>query len=63
MRWEQGSASIDRMLADAELQRVPASRDQADSLLAQARIHLTSAASICADDPDVTILTRRHATK
>jgi hypothetical protein len=51
MRWEQGSASIDRMLADAELQRVPASRDQADSLLAQARIHLTSAASICADDP------------
>ena len=51
MRWEQGRASIERMLADAELQRVPASRDQADSLIAQARIHLTSAASICDDDP------------
>jgi hypothetical protein len=51
MRWDQGRAGIDRMLADAELQRVPPSRDQADSLIAQARIHLTSAASICDQDP------------
>lgn len=39
------------MLADSELQRVPPSRDQADSLIAQARIHLASAASICDQDP------------
>lgn len=51
MRWERGRAGIDRMLADAELQRVPPSRQQADSLIAQARIHLTSAASICDQDP------------
>jgi HEPN domain len=51
MRWDQGRAGIDRMLADAELQRVPPSREQADSLIAQARIHLTSAAAICDQDP------------
>ncbi|HET9896323.1 MAG TPA: HEPN domain-containing protein [Streptosporangiaceae bacterium] len=51
MRWDQGRAGIDRMLADAELQRVPPSREQADSLIAQARIHLTSATSICDQDP------------
>jgi hypothetical protein len=27
MRWEQGRAAIERMLADGELQRVPASRE------------------------------------
>jgi HEPN domain len=51
MRWDQGRAVIDRMLADAELQRVPASRDHADRLIAQARNHLTSAAEICDQDP------------
>jgi len=51
MRWEQGRAGIDRMLAAAELQRVPPSREQADSLIAEARTHLTSAASICDQDP------------
>lgn len=51
MRWDQGRADIDRMLADAELQRVPPSRAQADSLIAQARVHLASAAAICGQDP------------
>jgi hypothetical protein len=51
MKWKQGRASIDRMLADSELQRVPASREHADSLLAQSRTHLASAASICETDP------------
>lgn len=37
MRWEQGREAIERMLGDSELQRVPASREQADRLLAQAR--------------------------
>ena len=43
MRWEQGREALDRMLADGELQRVPASREQADRLLAQARVHVASA--------------------
>ncbi len=47
MRWDQGPAVIDRMLADAELQQVPASREHADRLTAQARTHLSSAAGIC----------------
>lgn len=51
MRWEQGRATIDQMLSDGELQRIPASREQADRLLAQARLHLTSAATVAAADP------------
>lgn len=51
MRWEQGRATIDRMLADGELQRVPASREQADRLLAQARVHVASALKVCDEDP------------
>lgn len=39
------------MLANGELQRVPASRDQADRLLAQAKIHVTSALKVCDADP------------
>jgi hypothetical protein len=51
VRWDQGRATVDRMLAGAELQRVPASRDHADRLVSQARNHLTSAAEICGQDP------------
>ena len=51
MKWDQGRAVIDRMLADSELQRVPASREQADRLIDQARAHLSSAADICDQDP------------
>jgi hypothetical protein len=52
MRWDQGRADIDRMLADRRLQRVPASRKHAERLLAQARKHLTSAQEVCGDDPE-----------
>lgn len=52
MRWNQGREVIDRMLADRELQRVPASNEQARSLIAQARKHLDSAAKVCESDPD-----------
>ena len=52
MRWEQGRADIDRMLADRRLQRVPASREHAERMLAQARRHLTSAQEICGNDPE-----------
>jgi hypothetical protein len=51
MRREQGRATIEQMLADGELQRVPASRQQAERLLAQARHHLHSATKVQAEDP------------
>lgn len=51
MRWNQGRVTIDRMLANRELQRVPASREHADRLVLQARKHLISANEICEDDP------------
>jgi hypothetical protein len=52
MKWDQGRATIERMLADGELQRVPPSREQADYLLVQARSHAHSAATVCEDDPE-----------
>jgi hypothetical protein len=51
MRWDQGRAVIDRMLTSQELQRVPASREHADRLISQARMHLDSAVEICGQDP------------
>ncbi|KUL28466.1 hypothetical protein [Actinoplanes awajinensis] len=51
MRWQQGREAIDGMLARAELERVPASRDHADLLLAQAHRHLASAGAIADGDP------------
>jgi hypothetical protein len=51
MKWDQGRTVIDRMLADTELQRVPASREQANRLIDQAGAHLSSAADICDQDP------------
>lgn len=51
MRWEQGRDAIERMLGDGELQRVTPSRTQADRLLAQARVHIVSAAKVLDDDP------------
>lgn len=52
MKWNQGRAVIDKMIAERELQQVPASRDQADRLLEQARRHLESADKVCESDPD-----------
>ena len=51
MRWQQGRATIERMLAGGELQRIPANRPQADRLLQQARNHINSAEEICSKDP------------
>ncbi len=52
MRWEQGRADIERLLDAGHLQQVPASREHADRLLAQARRHLASAANTAEDDPE-----------
>ena len=51
-RWEQGRAEIDGLLVSRRLERVPASREQADRLIAQARNHLVSAAAIASTDPE-----------
>ena len=51
MRWQQGRARIEQLLATGELQRIHSSRPQADRLIEQARAHLASAAAICDDDP------------
>jgi hypothetical protein len=40
--WNQGRATIDQLIADGQLQRVPPSREHADQLLAQARKDLAS---------------------
>lgn len=51
-RWEQGRAVIEALLAERRLERVPASREQADLLVVQARKHLVSAGAIARDDPE-----------
>ncbi len=43
MRWNQGRSQVDKLIADGELQRVPANREHADQLLVQARKDLASA--------------------
>jgi hypothetical protein len=43
VRWNQGRATIGKLIADGELQRVPPSREHADQLITQARKDLSSA--------------------
>ncbi len=50
MKWQQGRAALEGMLTRKELERVPASREQADNLLAQASNHLAAAQAILAID-------------
>jgi hypothetical protein len=51
MRWNQGRATIDKLVADGELQRVPPSREHADQLLTQARKDLESAELLSGSNP------------
>ena len=51
MRWNQGRATVDRLIADGELQRVPPSREHADQLLAQAHKDLVSAGLLRDSNP------------
>ncbi|MQY14859.1 hypothetical protein SRB5_50350 [Streptomyces sp. RB5] len=50
MKWQQGRAMLDGMLTRGELERLPASRIQADNLLEQSRNHLAAAEAITAID-------------
>jgi hypothetical protein len=51
MRWERGRAEIDQLIKNGELQRVPPSRENADLLIEQARVHLRGAERVCDYDP------------
>lgn len=52
MSWEHGAATIDKLLADGELQQVTADLDAARRLIADARNHLVSAEMIKERDPN-----------
>jgi hypothetical protein len=51
MRWNQGRSAVDRLIADGELQRVPANREHADQLLGQAHKDLASAELLLEANP------------
>jgi hypothetical protein len=51
MRWNQGRAEIDKLIAEGELQRVPPNREHADQLLVQARKDLASAELLLDTNP------------
>lgn len=51
MRWEQGRAEIDALIAGGEIERVHSDRAAADELLRQARSHLKSSMAIAESDP------------
>ncbi|MFC5835591.1 HEPN domain-containing protein [Nonomuraea insulae] len=51
MRWEQGRAALEGMLGRGELEKVSASRAQADDLLNQAERHVATARLAMESDP------------
>jgi hypothetical protein len=51
MRWNQGRSHVDRLIADGELQRVPANREHADQLIVQTRKDLASAKLLLESNP------------
>ncbi|MFC4057251.1 hypothetical protein ACFOWE_03045 [Planomonospora corallina] len=51
MRWAQGRDRIDAMLTAGQLERVPPSREHADTMLVQAERHIALAHSGVATDP------------
>ncbi len=50
-RWDRGRAEIDQLIHQGRLTRVAANRDLAESHLAQARTHLSAAATLRDLDP------------
>jgi len=51
LRWQQGRDTIDDLLARGRLTRVTPNRELADTLLTQARAHLTSGTAVAHSDP------------
>ncbi len=52
MRWEQGRAEVDALIAQGLVEKVAPSREHADRLLAQARRHLANARNSADVDPE-----------
>lgn len=52
MTWARGEATIRDLIEQGNLEQVPASTEQADALVSAAGRHLTSAATVVADDPE-----------
>lgn len=52
MRWEQGRAEIDALIASGLVEKVAPSREHADRLVAQARRHLANATASARVDPE-----------
>lgn len=50
--WSKGSAEVEKLIADRELQRVPAARGTALASLGRARTLLASATTLLPTDPD-----------
>ena len=51
--WGQGSATVDQMLADGRLERVPANPVAAQGLIDKAQTHLGSAAVLAGTDVEL----------
>jgi hypothetical protein len=51
MRWDQGRATVEGMIARGEIERVPASRGHADLLMSQAGKHMQAVRAIGSVDP------------
>ena len=51
MRWNQGRSTVDRLISDGELQRVPPSREHANQLLVQACKDLASVELLRGSNP------------
>lgn len=49
-RWQQGRPEVERLLAERRIERVPASRELAELMLAQSDAHLRSARALAHTD-------------
>jgi hypothetical protein len=50
-RWEQGRAVVDQLIEQQRVQRVTASRELAEVMIARAHTHLKTAADVASADP------------
>lgn len=51
-RWNQGRSTVDALIADRSLERVPASQPAAEAELVRARTHVASAQRLLESDPE-----------
>lgn len=51
--WGQGRATVEQMLADGQIERVPVNIESAQSLIAKAQTHLRSAAALADTDVEL----------